>query len=248
MADVAGTNSVEWCYLLGDFGVDVRGRHAQITAPVRPLAFGDWTRQGLPFYTGKVTYHCTLPGTGRETFLRATGFVAPLLTVLVNGTHAGGIAFAPYELAIGPGRHLDRYLWIVGMYIKWLTVRRKAKQPMNVARGQGEVANGGFGQFFANIQGDCFIEEARNGFVELGAHDLAEMFESVLAYFRQNRARIDAAGDSYHTRNTRRSCGMSRVEENLNNVTSRFLARMDDFYVLRRDYILRHLDVFCDAP
>lgn len=32
----------------------------------------------------------------------------------------------------GPGRHLDRYLWIVGMYIKWLTVRRKAKQPMNV--------------------------------------------------------------------------------------------------------------------
>ncbi len=32
----------------------------------------------------------------------------------------------------GPGRHLDRYLWIVGMYMKWLTLRHKPKQQMNV--------------------------------------------------------------------------------------------------------------------
>jgi Domain of unknown function (DUF4375) len=111
---------------------------------------------------------------------------------------------------------------------------------------QGEVANGGFGQYFPNIQGDSFIEEARQGFVELGARDLAEMFDSVLTYFRQNRARIDVAGDSYEEYS--KIMGYVAIEENLNNVTSRFLARMDDFYVLRRDYILRHLGVFCQAP
>jgi len=110
---------------------------------------------------------------------------------------------------------------------------------------QGEVANGGFGQYFPNIEGDCFIEEARTGFVELGAHDLAEMFESVLRYFRQNRALIDAAGSSYEAYS--KILGYVAIEENLNKVTSRFLARMDDFYVLRRDYILRHIDAFCEV-
>jgi hypothetical protein len=110
---------------------------------------------------------------------------------------------------------------------------------------QTEVANGGFGQYFPNTHGDCFIEEARKGFVELGAHDLAEMFESVLAYFRENRAGINAAGDSYEKYS--KIMGYVAIEENLNHVTRRFLDRMNDFYVLRRDYILRHLDSFCEA-
>jgi hypothetical protein len=53
--------AVEWCYILGDFGVKVAGRHAWITEPVRQLTWGDWTLQGLPFYAGNVTYHATLP-------------------------------------------------------------------------------------------------------------------------------------------------------------------------------------------
>ena len=32
----------------------------------------------------------------------------------------------------GPCRNLDRYLWIVGMYIKWRALREKPKQRMNV--------------------------------------------------------------------------------------------------------------------
>ncbi|MBC8104789.1 MAG: hypothetical protein H7Z41_19615, partial [Cytophagales bacterium] len=57
---------IEWAYLLGDFGVEVRGSHARLTAPVRELAFGDWTRQGLPFYAGNVTYHCAVEGSGER--------------------------------------------------------------------------------------------------------------------------------------------------------------------------------------
>ena len=52
--------NVEYCFLLGDFGVKVEGRHARIIEPVRELSFGDWTSQGLPFYAGNVTYHCNV--------------------------------------------------------------------------------------------------------------------------------------------------------------------------------------------
>jgi hypothetical protein len=128
----------------------------------------------------------------------------------------------------------------------FLALPREHRVIWSTWRVQGEVANGGFGQYFPNIRGDCFIEEARKGFVELGAHDLAQMFDSVLAYFQQNRARIDAADDSY--KEYSKIMGYVAIEENLNNVTSRFLNRMDEFYVLRRDYILGHLDAFCDVP
>ncbi len=94
-------SSLEWCYLLGDFGVEVRGRHARIIEPVRSLAFGDWTRQGLPFYAGNVTYHCTIEGEERETALRVPKFRAPLLSVSLDGQIQGKIAFAPYELELG---------------------------------------------------------------------------------------------------------------------------------------------------
>lgn len=56
--------SIEWCYLLGDFGVTLRGDRGIITEPVRELSFGNWTAQGLPFYGGNVTYHCTAPCDG----------------------------------------------------------------------------------------------------------------------------------------------------------------------------------------
>ena len=93
--------NVEWCYLLGDFGVEQFGRHAKIVAPVRQLTFGDWTKQGLPFYAGNVTYHCTLQGDGRELVVETPQFKAPLLSVDLDGKPAGKIAFAPFQLDLG---------------------------------------------------------------------------------------------------------------------------------------------------
>lgn len=94
--------NVEWCYLLGDFGVAVAGRHARIAAPPRSLAFGDWTRQGLPFYVGNVTYHCALPPSPPPgpLVLEAAHFRNPLLAVAVDGKPVGRIAFAPYRVEI----------------------------------------------------------------------------------------------------------------------------------------------------
>lgn len=93
----------EWCYLLGDFGVDVRGRHGRITAPVRQLVWSDWTRQGLPFYAGNATYHCELPASDESSVLQTPHFAAPLLTVESQGQRIGAIAFAPFQIELGAG-------------------------------------------------------------------------------------------------------------------------------------------------
>jgi hypothetical protein len=100
---------VEACYLLGDFGVRVDGRHVTVIAPVRSLAFGDWTHQGLAFYGGNVTYQATFqaPAVG-EYALHIPHFAAPLLDVAVDDRHPAPLAFAPYTHEIGalaPGLH-----------------------------------------------------------------------------------------------------------------------------------------------
>ena len=100
--------NLEWCYLLGDFGVRVQGRDTAVIAPVRTLRPGSWVEQGLPFYAGNVTYHFAIEGGERALRLNAAGFQAPLLAVALDGRSAGKIAFAPYCLELGKlasGRH-----------------------------------------------------------------------------------------------------------------------------------------------
>lgn len=103
---ISPRNGLEWCYLLGDFGVRVGGDTAVVVSPVRELAFGDWTVQGLPFYGGNVTYHMEemLP---EDFALEAAHFRAPLLSVTMDGTPLGRIAYAPYRLPVHTtaGRH-----------------------------------------------------------------------------------------------------------------------------------------------
>jgi hypothetical protein len=99
---------LEWAYLLGDFGVEVRGRDASLTRPVRTLAFGDWTSQGLPFYTGNVTYRCELDADGGPVVLQVPRFKGAMIGVALDGERVGSIAFDPYQLDLGrvpPGPH-----------------------------------------------------------------------------------------------------------------------------------------------
>lgn len=78
--------NVEAMYLLGDFGVKVRGCRAVLTGPVKELAFGDICTQGLPFYGGNLT--CRLPlelaGDGTLT-VQVTKFRNPLIEVSLTG-------------------------------------------------------------------------------------------------------------------------------------------------------------------
>lgn len=89
--------NVEAAYLLGDFGVQVRGIHSTLTAPVRSLTFGDVTRQGLPFYGGNITYHLDArmePGVYQ---LDVSQYRGHLMRLAVDGADVGPIVFSPYQ-------------------------------------------------------------------------------------------------------------------------------------------------------
>lgn len=75
--------TLEDCFLLGDFGVKITGLELHLIAPVRKLAMGDWTEQGLPFYSGAVDYKMSVPpGKNRVLDLEIRGSFA---AVLENG-------------------------------------------------------------------------------------------------------------------------------------------------------------------
>lgn len=94
------STNVEWCYLLGNFSVEVRGRAAKIVHADTQF-FGDWVHQGLPFYGGNVTYHSTFGCKQGRVLLEISRFRSPLLRVAVDGEDRGAIAFAPYFLELG---------------------------------------------------------------------------------------------------------------------------------------------------
>ncbi len=100
--------NVEWCYILGDFGVRVSGREKVVTAPVRTLTFGDIVPQGLPFYGGNLIYHIDLDtGSGRLT-AEATHFRGALLSAALDGKEMGKIFIPPYRCEgpeIAEGHH-----------------------------------------------------------------------------------------------------------------------------------------------
>lgn len=101
--DFTRQTQLEWCYLLGDFGVRLRGRDARLTAPVRALRFGDWTRQGLPFYAGNVTYELPLQlaGGAHASAVRFPKFGAPLLRAQIDARPSAPVAFAPFRFETG---------------------------------------------------------------------------------------------------------------------------------------------------
>ena len=101
-------SNLEWCYVLGDFGVEARGARAWVTEPVRSLDFSDWTHQGLPFYGANVTYEWTVDVEDGEYAVEIDKFRAPVIAVAVDGKDAGRIALLPYRVELGhlsAGRH-----------------------------------------------------------------------------------------------------------------------------------------------
>lgn len=107
--DFNSRTALECCFLLGKFGVAVDGADLRITEPVKTLVWGDWTRQGLPFYTGNVTYRVEFHAPNAATWwLENLHFDNPLLRIRVDGQDAGAVAFAPYRCRLGrlaAGRH-----------------------------------------------------------------------------------------------------------------------------------------------
>ena len=90
--------ALEWCYILGDFGVEVNGRLKKITEKQTELAFGNIVSQKLPFYSGAMTYHLDIQSNGGDLEVTLPQYHASVATVSLDGGEPKHIAFAPYKV------------------------------------------------------------------------------------------------------------------------------------------------------
>ncbi|MBQ8509269.1 MAG: hypothetical protein IJ493_05105 [Clostridia bacterium] len=103
---------IEWCYLLGDFGVKVAGCAKTICALPEKLGFSTVTAQNLPFYTGNISYTQEIETGDCELVVKATEYRGALIRVALDGEDKGVIAFNPCRLNLGrvaAGKHTITY-------------------------------------------------------------------------------------------------------------------------------------------
>lgn len=101
------TTNVEWCYLVGKFGVRVEGDRAVLTDLPEMLTAGDLAGQGFPFFGGNLTYEWDAETDGTPVCLSLPGFGGTYVRVLADGTERAWIAYPPYraEFALPAGKH-----------------------------------------------------------------------------------------------------------------------------------------------
>jgi hypothetical protein len=94
---------LEIIYLLGPFGVVVHGTKCELIAKPQQLKLGDWVKQGLPFYSGAVSYCTSVKvkrSRGARLFLRVPEYRGTAVRIFVNGRCAGVVAWEPNEVEI----------------------------------------------------------------------------------------------------------------------------------------------------
>lgn len=102
---------LEWMYLLGDFHTELAGTTAFLKTP-RRIAFGDLTRQGMPFYTGNTIYRVYFEAWDDDTYvLEVPQYAAAVLEVRTDGKETGTLCFSPYRISLGflekGGHHIE---------------------------------------------------------------------------------------------------------------------------------------------
>ena len=98
---------LEWCYLLGDFGVRVVGAYRQITPKAAKLGFADVIHQGLAHYGGNITYRVEVETQGGDVKIWVPHYTGTAVRVMLDGKKSY-IAYSPYEVVlenVAPGCH-----------------------------------------------------------------------------------------------------------------------------------------------
>ena len=101
--------SVEYYYILGNFGVTVNGSVKTVYKIDNRLNYGDCTVQGLPFYGGNVIYKAKINTPECDLSVQVANYRNALIKVKVDGKYRGVIAYPPFELKIDgvqSGEHL----------------------------------------------------------------------------------------------------------------------------------------------
>lgn len=91
-----GTNT-EWLYLLGDFGVRIKGTRKEVFPREGKISFGDIRESGLPFYGGAFTYHIPLHLPKGTIKLRVPHYRGGLISANLDGQQSKRIVIPPYE-------------------------------------------------------------------------------------------------------------------------------------------------------
>jgi hypothetical protein len=94
---------LEIIYLLGNFGVTLKGTEAALTPAPTNLKPGDWVAQGLPFYSGSVGYQTVIHPRlrkGERLFVEVPEYRGTAVSIRVDGRSAGVIGWEPNELEI----------------------------------------------------------------------------------------------------------------------------------------------------
>ncbi|MBP3543072.1 MAG: hypothetical protein J6J86_02480, partial [Lachnospiraceae bacterium] len=91
--------SVEPMYLLGDFGVKVKGTDIRLTEKTKLLEFCTVTKQGFPFYGGNIIYHWRVEAK-QDCIAKITVpyYVGALVKVWIDEKATGVIVNPPYSL------------------------------------------------------------------------------------------------------------------------------------------------------
>ena len=100
--------SLENFFLLGDFGVEVKGSSAKIIEKQKRLYFGSVVNQGLPFYGANVTYNMEFESEDCDAYIDIGYMKGVLASVSIDGEEKGKIAFMPKALlvkGIKKGKH-----------------------------------------------------------------------------------------------------------------------------------------------
>jgi len=93
-------NSLEWCYLLGEFNVTVEGSDKRIVAGSDKIGFDDVSRQGLAFYGGNIIYETDVVTPQGDMEIQVNHYRGAMIRVMVDGKDCGVIAYAPYKLRV----------------------------------------------------------------------------------------------------------------------------------------------------
>ena len=104
---------IEPIYLLGDFGVSVRGRSVTVTEIPKSICFGDLTGQGYPFYGGNIVYESELTLENECDVEIETGYFGGACVKVTLDGESETVAYPPYRCrfyGVKSGKHKVSYL------------------------------------------------------------------------------------------------------------------------------------------
>lgn len=92
---------LEWFYLLGDFGVRVRGSRLSLEEMPSSIGFGDITAQGFPFYGGNIVYEEELELPEGAAELEIGEYCGALVEASIDGGKPCWVFGEPYMIQLG---------------------------------------------------------------------------------------------------------------------------------------------------